>query len=155
MKSFVKRHPILIIFLSYLCWKLLIVPALNYHGMCVDEFRWISEEEKIRAAVEYVNSVQQIYVNEPIGKVRGFQPRVNYASVEEFLKANPNCCEVVFQLATGNNAFPTVLDQLMGSYSGTVILKFDGRYYDENREIKTQKESVGILINNCGKPWDF
>jgi hypothetical protein len=66
--------------------------SLNVAGFCYDEFRFISEDEIINGVIDdvYASYPPSYYeIGVPV------QKPISYLSREQFLKANPDCCNIV------------------------------------------------------------
>lgn len=49
-----------------------------------------------------------------------------------------------------------MIEQMFGFNSGDVIvIKFNVRYFDENKEVKTEEKFYENFIQNCGKVYKF
>ena len=74
MKSWVKKHPILLAFL------LLggSVGGLNYSGFCIPEGRWLSDEEFLFEAIKNRSQKMNLPQSE--------------AAIKDFLNQTPQCC---------------------------------------------------------------
>ena len=81
----------LILFLPVTCTR----DYINqYRGVCDREGRILSDEEKIRVAVEYINNHYDIIYDDPETHKTLSLDAIPYASVDEFLEKNPNCCKI-------------------------------------------------------------
>lgn len=79
--------------------------AANYSGMCISQLRYLSDAEKIDAAVSYVLR-------------RGWLPHdrqdtdYGYESVEQYRELVPNCCVADIRIVGGMGLSPRLLGRL-------------------------------------------
>jgi hypothetical protein len=151
--NWIKRHWILSLFL-------LIggVPAgLNYSGFCMEQKRWLSDEEKIRhfvlnnfvSTTDYSGNVFDATGETVIQKKN---QSTRYKNFEDFMENNPNCCRFDI-LESADSGPPTFWTKIKGGYSNTMIINYgkDHKIYDGT----TPNKSIAY-IDNCGKtvkPW--
>lgn len=127
-------------------WRaFLIIPVLLvvmiYTGFCFKQFRYISDDEKIRIAVEYVLKDNREAVIEYKDRAVVYP----FNTVDEFLASNPITCEATSSLMGGLDW----LDKIRGHLSSYVILEFMGVYKG------APKKGVRVIaITNCGDAWN-
>jgi hypothetical protein len=120
--------------------------GLNYSGFCFREMRYLTDEMKIRSVFKEDNEATTV-VNEHGKTIRRYIP---YRSFEEFIKRNPNCCQInpggPYELPP-----PYFLDRITGYYSGDIIvLNYKVRYQDEDGEIQIKEVEYLNALMNCG-----
>ncbi|AFY73925.1 hypothetical protein Syn7502_01892 [Synechococcus sp. PCC 7502] len=100
-----KRHIIFGLVIVLICIPL----AFNYSGFCFEKGRYLTNTEKFRAVFEEVNQYGKpsMFFSEgnDDGKLISMLPfgnnrklievkYISYKNFEEFLRLNPNCCDV-------------------------------------------------------------
>jgi hypothetical protein len=106
------------------------VAALNYTGVCGRQLKWMSADDYKVAAV---------------GFFFDYDLKDRYSSVEEFLKENPDCCEI-YRFSgrnTGNLIWGAFFNYRV-SVKARYILVFEGR--EQSRESE-------YFVSCCGKVW--
>lgn len=136
--------------------------GMNYNGYCHAEGRYLSDEERINSAVQYVlasypQSVSnvEVIVNDAFQRGPNWvKPKqtIKYKDVGEFLEINLNCCEL--SMALGVEAEPTsLLDRITGYISTFVIVRYKIRYLDDDNIEKYNDGGQAVSIKNCGQAW--
>lgn len=132
----------------------------NYYGYC-DRYgdrkgARFSTEERLDIAIDHYIA-RQYYDYHEIGQVerKDNPPRselkkifelIPYQSKSEFLKENPDCCEL-------DQLYFDFWDRAAGSGNGTFVFKHKIRYRmpdGTTKEIVSQKTTIDV--NNCGYP---
>lgn len=137
--------------------------SLRYSGFCFKEARYLSEEEKIRSAVEYVlqlyspdrgaikiieeNGKQKSVPANPIG-----QMKVKYKNTDEFFAKNTECCELTQRAAEGYGGSP--IDWVVGYISTWVHVKYMAKYYDNHDAEYLKVDEAYVAVSSCGVAWD-
>lgn len=132
---------------------LLLTPVAyqNYRGVCRAEGRVLTDDELIRRVVASINSKPTVIVRLSDVNYQKF-PYVPYASVDDFLKENPQCCNV------SPINIPIPLDwRFRGmAYKSVDVTQYLARYVQENgyitsAVIKSIESGDGAyLVENCG-----
>ncbi|HTK83992.1 MAG TPA: hypothetical protein VL625_02805 [Patescibacteria group bacterium] len=129
----------------------LIIPpaALNYGGYCFSQGRFLSDEEKIRHVVNYINGQAKVPIQ--IWSAPEYFENIRYKDEDDFLRQNPNCCAVTFKIPSGDFS-PThkTPERLFGIYGGNVSVKYTAHYRDKSGEQKSAPVQWFVPINNCG-----
>lgn len=144
-QSWIKKHPILLAFL------LLggSVGGLNLSGFCIPEGRWLSDEEKIRAAVDSLIIRQDVAINTP-DKGTQIYKVIPYENIDSFLDKNPVCCSV--GIKRGDDFIPqTFYTRITGKHAENIRIEYVAQYLDETGVMHTKKSVTTPLISNCGK----
>lgn len=132
---------------------------LHLQGVCISEARVLSDEEKLRRIIENVNSREIISVDikkpDESGTPRPYleaYKQVPYASVDEFLKQNPDCCKFGNYEKLGNtpSSPSTWFSRFMGVYAGEAEINYTARYLDEHGAEKQTPYGGWRTIQNCG-----
>lgn len=128
---------------------------LNYFGFCFKRLGFISNEEKISIAVEYVISTYPPVMNTRKSGER-YRERpgspIDYQSVSQFMRENPDCCKIIrVQERTGYKA--PMEYRLLGSISDFVEVNYKVKYLDENKKATSKDATTYVAISNCGHPW--
>src|SRR4051812_9836279 len=95
MINFLKKHPIKLILLALLLVFVVTPASLNYSGFCMVQGRWLSDEEKIKLAVQAVNNrgPNRSYFKDKDADKYGNNDAFKYnkyLDYDDFLKRNPN-----------------------------------------------------------------
>jgi hypothetical protein len=120
--------------------------ALNLSGYCIQQGRYLSDEEMISVAVNrlYQSHLAEHKYNEQQGA--GLPRLKDYKSVEHFLAENPNCCSFA---ETGRKGFlPYFYWSWFGSYRTFVKLTYVAEESDAGKE---QAKTIYYLMSNCGR----
>ncbi len=133
--------------------------GMNYTGYCHAEGRYLSDEEKIKSAVQYiVNSgsfsikkQKNMTVNGVILEVDDwYRPEnpVKFKDEKEFFDANPSCCSL--HLNEGEGISVNFMDRITGYLSSYVHMEYKVKYIEEGIE-KFGEGEADIAIKNCGE----
>lgn len=129
--------------------------ALTYSGYCKSKSRWLSDEEKIHAAVVRVVQSQRRQLWRLTGNYyQGWTPEIiKYTSIDEFLAANGNCCG--FGPLPGDDVeWPTFASRLFGSLTDVVVVHYVERQIDEDGQIVRVPVRRQVELNVCGQAVD-
>jgi hypothetical protein len=141
------RNAIILSILFAVC-----VCALNYSGFCWGRLRWLSDKEKMDAAVSYVINDGRIFgeyyfdVNK-IRRKRDVQA-IKYESVSDFYKLNPDCCRFVDASSDGFSI--SLIEKLSVGPVCMAHLRFKIRYKKSSASGETFYEDAYPLVNGCG-----
>lgn len=135
--------------------------GMNYAGYCHAEHRFLSDEEKIHSAVQFVlnrypptiSKKIDVTVNGVAQKSDYWYPPENpvmYKDINDFMAINPGCCRL--SMRTGEGSPLSLLDRITGYASTFVIVKYDVRYKENGIE-KSQMDSTAVAVRNCGNAW--
>jgi hypothetical protein len=149
--------------------------SLNLNGFCFSQWRFPSNDEKMRMAVAEVNTygIQGYRGLVGVSDEKGnqyFEQPIPYGSFEEFNMKNPDCC-VMFSVVPGQGTrggdgdpVPSFLDQMTGAYNFSVRFSFiqrdqltpDNRHANENvSHIKeTHVQNAVRHFSCCGTRWE-
>ena len=126
----------------------------QHEGVCIELDRPLTDDEKIRAVIEMMNRAPMRGVKEPIpgSKGTGYYPRkrIPFASVDDFLKENPNCCSVEIRDKHYNEEESWGPSKASGAYAGHVTVNYTLHYLDENGIARTTPDTMVWTIQNCG-----
>ena len=136
--------------------------GMNYSGYCHAEGRYLSDDEKIRSAVQYVLNRYPPTISKKIektidGKVHVYdhwympENPIKYKNVDEFLVLNPGCCELSMTMAEGLT--PLWIDRVSGIVSTYVLVLYKVRYLGPDNIEKHADGGMGVAIQDCGKAW--
>jgi hypothetical protein len=111
--------------------------------------RYLSNEEKIRLVFEYQNNRTKMPV-ETTDKGTQYYEQVKYKNFEEFVKMNPNCCQI--NPGGGyDTPPPDFLERITGFDAHDVIVtNFEMRYLDEKGNQKSRAIKFENTLQNCG-----
>jgi len=130
--------------------------SLNYSGFCFAKMRYLSDEEKLRIAFNYYNKEDKLPVDVG-GKIKYYE-HIKYASFDEYIKENPNCCSInhgeTYKIAQ-SSFIPesSFLDRISGlGFRDLTVINFKVRYLDENGNQRVQEVRLGNTLRNCGRP---
>lgn len=133
---------------------------LNCFGFCWNQFRFLSDQERIELAVQkalnfYKDSdswgkFDGLIANESPFDRRRYE-RIPYKDSKEFFTKNPNCCEVSRRVKVSEGHLKiSVLGCLLGNapyfVGGNVIVN-----YKEDGQLKTGIGKFTYYISSCGK----
>lgn len=135
--------------------------GMNYAGYCHKESRFLSDEEMINSAVQFIldrypPSISKVIEVNKDGKIQKreywYLPEnpVKYKGIKEFIEINPSCCNL--SMIAGDSGYPDFIDRITGNVATYVIVEYNVKYLEENEE-KTQLDSTAVAIKNCGKSW--
>lgn len=124
---------------------ILIIPVLLvvmiYTGFCFKQFRYISDDEKIRIAIAYVLKENR----ETVAQYKDRAVVYPFNTVDEFLASKPSICGATSSLDGGMDW----LDKIYGHLSSYVTLEFMGIYKG------VPKKALRVIaITNCGDAWN-
>jgi hypothetical protein len=121
--------------------------ALNYVGYCMPEGRFLSRKELIDVGLrDYFPSYPPPYYT---GLHPQVQKPVAYASLDDFVARNPDCCSLTSTARKGMT--PTLLHRLLGHFASFVKIEYK---LEEGVPDAPDKNVVWIAVTNCGHPWN-
>jgi hypothetical protein len=134
--------------------------GLNYSGFCLEERRFLTDQEKIDNVVRRIlNSYPpalKSYITTADGQkaIRWARPNnpIPYASIGDFLAVNPDCCAVTLQEHPQSGGQISLMDRLLGFTSANVRVRYQVRYRDENDQLKTEYVEPYWAVTSCGRP---
>jgi hypothetical protein len=132
--------------------------SLNYSGFCFAKMRYLSDEEKLRIAFDYNNKEDKLLVSLG-GKLESYE-HIKYASFDEYIKENPNCCSInhgelykIAQPSFGLLPEFSFFDRISGlGFRDLTVMNFKVRYLDEKGNQRVQQVRVRNTLRNCGRP---
>jgi hypothetical protein len=122
--------------------SLVYVSVLNVTGYCWGQSRYISYEEKIKAVYGRVPK-ESFTIGSPWVDV------VPYTSFEEFMKENPDCCEVNY-VGAGEIGNPGLFRSLMGNRYERIKVKYKD-FYKVNGRRYFEYHFTDTAVTSCGK----
>lgn len=135
---------------------------LHKAGYCIKKGRVLSDEEKIRKAIEYVvkryskDSVSlRVKKGAEIAEVEQYRNAKPYKTVEDFLSRNPECCKIekrdygTVGLEETWTPNPTYGAWVMGLDLDWIRLDFQVDYIDEGKTSSHSKAEI-LTVDNCG-----
>ncbi len=148
--------------------------ALNYSGFCFEQRRYLSDEERIRDAVdgalEHYSDIRFVHAELPQpgypilknidsgsrrgdekGMVLKAEQLIYYRNSDEFLSVNPGCCSVTREGLYGEFIYAGLFDKITGYSAGYVNLKFRVRYRDAANTVQSAFSAHSWNYTNCGK----
>ena len=125
--------------------------VLNISGFCFAKMRYLSSKERIRLAFNSLNSASRLRVK-ILEKGYEFRKFIPYESLEQYLKENPDCCEVSPPRGSPELPPPSMLGQMFGYHSGEYVrIYYKVRYLDDNGIQTSQVIKVDTPQRNCGE----
>lgn len=129
---------------------------LTYNGYCRTENKYLTDDEKIKAAV---STILKIYPPAVIRTQDGphdwtlSAPKhpIYYRDLNEFFSVNSDCCEIT-KTRNSEEGIPTFMERLTGTVSAYMRINYEVRYVDSDGIQKSIPSSNHIPISNCGKP---
>lgn len=139
------------LFMALFYWKSIDIATdwehkstLKKIGYCEAQGRILSDDEKIRAAINKMEMGDKIRVGNK------YFPKVPYDDADEILQKNPGCCKIVQRVKSGD------LD--IGSAGVVEINLSYKRYYRDGDETKyVMSDNTGLtgtghmFVNSCGR----
>lgn len=122
---------------------LVLVLFLNLTGFCWQKFKYLSYREKVEAIYTPGNKPGFVEVN---GKE---YKKIPYNSYEEFIKENPNCCEINFS-DPSEQAYPEFFNSLTGYHFERVRLSYK-IFYEKDGVKQFLTSSGDIGLKSCGE----
>ncbi len=126
--------------------------SLNYSGFCFAKMRYLSDEEKLRIVFNYINREDEL------PGIKKSYKHIKYASFDEYIKENPNCCSInhgeAYKIAQ-SSFLPEIsfLDTITGlGFHDLIVINFKVRYLDENGNQRIEETRFGNTLRNCGRP---
>lgn len=133
---------------------------------CFKKAKWVSDQEKITAAINFVLEVYPFIASrERLAKTtNSLQPGNNYTpidykSLDEFMKLNPDCCKIV----RDENYQPNIMETVLFSRSSSLVqvryklryISFDGKSTErqvvERHQFTTCGEHVSVIRETLHK----
>ncbi len=143
--------PIILIALIFL-WG-----GLNYAGYCLDQNKFLSDEEKIRIAVGFVQSHSSVVIERHEGNqniAESFKA-VPYKNFSDFMDKNPNCCAFKDDphRPRPDGILPASINwgKFLGRSAANVFVNYKAQYVDKNGAIKSTPQYRRVNIQNCGR----
>jgi hypothetical protein len=123
------------------------VLLLPYTGFCLFEFRFLSDNEFIDAAIRHVLTSVAV-IETPDGEYAQFVPkeRVGYGSLEDFHRLNPNCCKIV----PHDRRWISLRHELCGQAAKSVHVTYMVRYVNDSGGISNMEAVGQRAVSNCG-----
>jgi hypothetical protein len=134
---------------------LLAVAGLNHSGFCWRQGRYLSNDERILLAVQevirlYPPTIPRVVNGGAEIEFRRVESAIPYASVNDFLTSNPNCCDI---RSTGLQGFPRGFwNSVAGRNAGYVHVRYLVRSRRDGDETRVHHE-MAVAISNCGRAW--
>jgi hypothetical protein len=153
----IKRHSIATFFLLLFglpIFYLFTLASLNYAGVCVDEKRWVSDEEIIRNMILDYLIDNSVWRSEAYLRIKD-NPEKNKTFREEiyidYLKNHPNCCMVDRhrkKIHYGENTFltPSIFQRIFGVNYGMVF----AMNIQEAKPDNPESSNTYFYLHNCG-----
>jgi len=134
-----------------LLFLVIIFFTLNYLGFCYSTMRFISDQEKIEAAVRWTIRKESVVI--PIKTDRGTTytsvPFERYSTVQDFLRRNPSCCRV--GITSGDDIpKPSFIRRILGLYADIVEVNLTVSY-TTNGESKVVPVRRSWAVTACGR----
>ena len=155
---------------------LIIFLGLNYFGFCFDRMRFLSDEEKVKLAINNVlteypskgfsekfyrtlpksdqDNDLYLYGNGSSGGVP--KHPIAYMSLEEFVSLNPNCCQVTqdyhakYKDDLGGDS-TTFWSRVTGRKTSVVVVQYSLLYRDKAGKMQSKGMEFYSGMTNCGK----
>ena len=133
---------------------------LTHNGYCHAADKYLTDEEKIRVALEdflkkYPPPVIRTPVETNVWSLSVPKKPIYYRDLNEFLSLNLDCCKftppAVFR--EGNGQF-TLAERLRGVATNLINLKYSVRYYGEDNTMRSIETTGYLYITSCGTPGD-
>jgi len=123
---------------AFVVLMLSVSAGANYSGMCIKEFRYPSDAERVDAAVSF--AMEQGWLP-TYGQGNG----IPYENAEQYVKSMPRCCAVSLEFVGGNHS----VDRVLGRLSAYVSIRRD------TQPNPNAARELFIAVSNCGRAWDW
>jgi hypothetical protein len=172
VKTFTSKRLLVLAFIA----SLILIGTLNCLGFCFDKMRVLSDDEKIKLAInkvliEYPTKVfsEKFYRTLPKGDQEsdlhlygngssGGVPKhpIAYLSLEEFISLNPDCCQVTLNYHAKykddvGGDFTTFWSRVTGRKTSIVVVQYSMRYRDRDGKMQSRGMEFYSGMTNCGK----
>lgn len=129
----------------------------NLKGYCEKEHRYLTDEEKINSAIQYILSGYPSVVDilekqgEDIVRVDMNIPKkpIYYNSIEEFKAINKDCCRLSDLDINGDQA--GFITRARGGLSTYVRVRYKVRYLNSANELIEVMMEILVAVDNCGR----
>jgi hypothetical protein len=129
---------------------------LTYRGYCHAEGKYLTNEEKIRVALEdLLEKYPPPVIRTPVSYGWSLDiPKnpIHYRGVDEFLAVNPDCCKVDPTEKFMEGGTLTLVERLTGTASSVVEVNYLVRYRRKDGTADSIKTTGRLHITNCGTP---
>lgn len=154
--------PATVVAVFFLFASAIYAARLSYDGYCFSQGRQIPENEKVRTAIAriletYPPAATRVYLGsnawQPIPPSRP----IHYASVDEFLAMNPECCRIAPIEKYIEGGHLDLLSRLTGEATNIVEIRYLVRYLDDSNRHQSFPAEILLRLNNCanlGPPWE-
>lgn len=110
------------------------VAGLNYSGLCLNEMRYLSDQEKISRLIN--SQIEPSYTG-------------------EFIKKNTNCCEAIEQspitlISYGDQYSASFENRILGINKKIIHLKYRSQIETNNNHTQSVIQNQYYPITNCG-----
>jgi len=125
-----------------------IYAAMNINGYCWPEKRWLSDQEILEGTINYVNSrgPDSANISNKQAGVYDKKRRIAYKNSEEFLKNNPDCCQI-------HHGSGLLIHKVRGLSAGYVEMKYKVLYNSKSGKIDSFVVEEQPGFSNCGDKW--
>jgi hypothetical protein len=123
--------------------------ALNL-GVCIPEFRMLSDADYIRNAVDAVihDPLDAILTKEPGRVILKTVQSQRYARPDDLQREFPDCCSVVMGIAGDSGEETSLLDRLLGTR--LVEVSYEKRYVEFGSP-QSAAVKARVAVTCCGK----
>jgi len=126
--------------------------SLTYSGYCLSERRYVPDKEKIDTAMVWIFQHQKRlqFKQTADGKAEAWYLNlIPYESIDEFRRANPNCCSIGARPGDDYTE-PTFVRRLFGLVSEIIVIDYLERYIDDQGNQRTQRVTRQVSVDVCG-----
>jgi hypothetical protein len=124
--------------------------VLSYSGFCFRQGRYIPDEELIASGIGYLLSIRSFNIYEPHFALAQFTRE--YASAEEFVRLNPECCNVTLHARKGLDV--PFLNKLLGRTRAYVHVRHQAIFREADGSLHEATTDRFVAISNCGNVWN-
>lgn len=130
---------------------------LTYLGYCHAADKFLSNDEKINAAIEellkkYPAAVVRTSMEPNVSSLSVPIKPVHYSNPNQFLSMNPNCCKVKPTSTYMEGGRLSLVQILTGTATNVVEINYLVRFKDEQDKPQAIKTTAYLHTNNCGAP---
>jgi len=130
---------------------LLGMELVGAYGYCIKTGTMMTEHEKLNRAIVVINrrsdvTITRHHIVRGIEKNYDSRPRVSYASVDEFLSKNKDCCTIE---PAGN--LQALFNKLGGQASSEARINYTAYFTDEDGQVRSEEKRASVAVDECGK----
>jgi hypothetical protein len=146
----VRRVPRIALIAGLLVFPFIAGGTLNHSGFCFGKLRYLSDDEKIDAAVDHLAAGDLLHWYR-VGPQPDDWRAVHMdrpETVHDFLAADPDCCRIV--PGGGDGRRPTFLGRVLGQVSDVVEIDHVRHFVDDRGVVQAEPVRSCAYVSPCG-----